>query len=193
MKTFFNLVIGICITGGLLSFAIPMWESQADKPGNIEQVEPTGEVGLDVGDTAPDLEYASPGGKEYKLSDLRGNIVLVDFWASWCKPCRRENPNLVSAYKKYSEAEFKDAKGFEIYSVSLDKSQQRWETAIAQDELKWDYHVSDLGGWNSEPASKYNIRSIPANVLLDKEGVIIAKNLRGRNLHIALDELVEKL
>jgi alkyl hydroperoxide reductase subunit AhpC len=106
-------------------------------------------------------------------------------------PCRRENPNVVSAYEKYSKAKFKNAKGFEIYSVSLDKSHDKWVEAIAQDNLNWKYHVSDLGGWASKPAEIYGVRSIPYSVLIDQNGVIIAKNLKGRNLHLALDELVK--
>ena len=151
------------------------------------------EVGLNVGNIAPDLAYESPDGKTYTLSDLRGKVVLIDFWASWCGPCRRENPNVVNAYKKYSNARFKDAKGFEIYSVSLDRNKASWEKAIAQDQLDWKYHVSDLKFWSSDAARIYKVRSIPTNVLIDAEGRIVAKNLRGPALHIALDNLVEEL
>lgn len=156
-------------------------------------VVPSGKVGLNIGDTAPDLAFNNPEGKEIKLSNLRGNVVLIDFWASWCGPCRRENPNVVSAYEKYSSAKFKDAKGFEILGVSLDKNQVSWVKAIEQDNLSWPYHMSDLGGWGSKPAAIYNVRSIPASFLVDQNGVIIAKNLRGQALHIELDKLVKKL
>lgn len=113
--------------------------------------------------------------------------TLINFWASWCAPCRRENPNIVSAYKKHKDTRFKEGNGFEIFSVSLDKSAESWIKAINQDELFWKYHVSDLGGWNSEGAKIYNIRSIPSNVLINSKGIIIAKNLKGPALHRFLE------
>jgi len=133
---------------------------------------------------ATDLEFDSPEGKKIKLSSLRGKIVLLDFWASWCGPCRKENPAVVAAYNK-----FKD-KGFDIYSVSLDQDKGRWVNAIAQDGLVWSSHVSDLKGWQSAPAAMYGVSSIPAQFLLDKEGRIIAKNLRGEELSRKLSELL---
>ena len=145
------------------------------------------EIGLKIGDIAPELAYNNPKGKEMKLSSLREKLVLIDFWASWCGPCRRENPNIVDAFRKFHKAKFKNGKGFEIFSLSLDKTQTAWVKAINKDQLFWKYHVSDLGGWQSAGSQKYGVRSIPSNVIINGDGIIIARNLKGLALHQFLE------
>ena len=146
-----------------------------------------GQTGTKIGDKALELSYDNPNGEKMSLSELKGKLVLIDFWASWCGPCRRENPNLVDAYRKYYKTKFKDGDGLEIFSLSLDKNKDAWVKAINKDQLFWEYHVSDLGGWQSEGSEKYNVRSIPYNVLINGKGIIIAKNLKGPALHRFLD------
>ncbi len=135
-----------------------------------------------IGQLAPEIALPSPSGQIIKLSSLRGKIVLLDIWAAWCPPCREENPNLVLIYQKYH------SKGFEIYQVSLDRTKDDWVKGIQEDGLNW-LHVSDLKYWNSSIVSLYGIQGIPANFLLDKEGKVIASNLRGSALSEKLAEI----
>ena len=150
-------------------------------------------VGTNIGDKAPNIVGESPDGKKISISSLKGKYVLIDFWASWCGPCRRENPNVVAARRKYKGAKFKKGKGFEVFSVSLDNNIDKWKTAIKKDGLDWKYHVSDLKGWSSEFAKAYGVVSIPHTILIGPDGKIIAKNLRGDALDRELDNYVKSL
>jgi peroxiredoxin len=134
-----------------------------------------------VGVAAPEITLPNPDGEIVTLSSLKGSVVLVDFWAQWCKPCRMENPNVVKAFNKYKD------KGFTVYGVSLDRTKDKWVQAIEEDGLNWT-HVSDLQYFNSVAAQTYGVQSIPFSILLDREGKIIAKNLRGKALEDALEE-----
>lgn len=136
-----------------------------------------------VGQIAPEIDLPNPEGVQTKLSSLRGKYVLIDFWAKWCGPCRRENPNVVKAYHK-----FKD-KGFEVFGVSLDRTKEDWLQAIAEDGLVWT-HVSDLKYFESKAAADYNINAIPFSILVDPQGKILAKNLRGPALEKKLEEVM---
>ena len=140
---------------------------------------------VEVGSMAPDFELAKPDGSMMKLSDLKGQYVLLDFWASWCSPCRGENPNVLANYKKFKN------KGFTVFQVSLDRTHDAWLKAIEDDGLGDWHHASDIKGWKSAPAAVYNVRSIPASFLIDPDGKIIAANLRGSALGAKLSELLD--
>ena len=135
-----------------------------------------------MGTIAPDFTMNNPEGKPIQLSSLRGKVVMIDFWASWCGPCRQENPNVVKLYQQYHE------KGFEIIGVSLDRTKEDWVKAIQDDKLTW-IHVSDLQYWQNAAALLYSVKLIPQSYLLDKEGKIIAKGLRNEQLDKKLKEL----
>ena len=138
---------------------------------------------LAIGAQAPEIALPNPEGDTIRLSDLRGKIVMIDFWAAWCKPCRMENPNVVRVYNKYKN------KGFDVLGVSLDRSRDAWLKAIEADGLVW-HQVSDLQYFNSVAAQKYNVQGIPFTVLIDEDGKIIAKNLRGKALEQKLAEVI---
>jgi thiol-disulfide isomerase/thioredoxin len=180
MKMKFVLVLAALFTMAHLA--------SATRPGKGTDKKET-EIGINIGNKAPEIIEKSVDGKELKLSSLKGKLVLIDFWASWCPPCRQENPKVVETYNKYKDAKFTNGKGFTIYSVSLDKDGEAWKQAIAKDKLIWENHVSDLKGWDAKYATIYGVRSIPANFLIDGDGIIVDKGLRGP----ALEEAIKKL
>ncbi len=140
---------------------------------------------LAPGAEVKEIILPNPEGDTLRLSDYKGKVVLIDFWAAWCGPCRRENPNVVNLYNQYKD------KGFEVFSVSLDKDKEKWLEAIQKDGLIWDGHVSDLKGWSSVAGKAYNVSSIPFTVLIDREGKVIATNLRGEGLANKLQNIFE--
>ena len=141
--------------------------------------------GLQVGKKAPDFTANNPDGKPVRLSENLKGYTLIDFWASWCAPCRKENPNIVAAYKEFHD------KGFNIVGISLDKKKENWVKGIQDDNLNW-LQVSELIYWNSAIAKLYGVRAIPANYLVDSKGVIVARNLRGEELQTTLKTLLNK-
>ncbi|MBP6623928.1 MAG: TlpA family protein disulfide reductase [Chitinophagaceae bacterium] len=149
---------------------------------------------IEVGQKAPDLAFENPQGEIITLSEINSKrVILLDFWASWCGPCRMSNPKLVEFYQKYSSKKFKKAKkGFTIVSVSLDKSKEPWIQAIEKDKLVWPYHMSDLGGWQSKGAAIYGVQFVPQAFLIDADGIILGKYQHAEDCEKDLEKLMIK-
>lgn len=183
------LAIAITILGSSCKNEQPAAEQQGYiMPPEIEQLP----VGTTLGLRSPEIELPGLEGETLRLSSLRGKLVLVDFWAAWCNPCRRENPELVKLYSKYNGASFTKGEGFEIFSVSLDRDEAAWKKAVEDDKLNWPYQAGDMKGAGTQPAQDYGIQMIPSSFLLDQHGVIIATNLRGDALAEKIESLLEK-
>lgn len=151
---------------------------------------PTFEVPLEIGSQLSPINLPNKVGENFSTEVFDGKLVLIDFWASWCRPCRMENPHLVNTYEAFKNEKFKNGNGFEIYSISLDQDRETWLATLDKDKLNWVGHVCDFNGWDSPIVVKYQVKSIPANILIDGNHKIIATNLRGDNL---ADKLKEQL
>ena len=147
---------------------------------------------LKEGDKAPEIVLNGLDGQSVSLSSFKGKVVLIDFWASWCRPCRKEHPSLEKAYQEFKDEEFKNGNGFTILSVSLDTKQIPWEKAIEKDSITWGNHISDLKGWDNQAAQLYQVSSIPQSYLIDGDGIIIAVNPRGSQLEKELKKFRKK-
>ncbi len=155
-------------------------------PFSYGQSQPT-----ETGKKAPEIELSSPTGKLIPLSSLKGKLVLIDFWATWCAPCVQEQDELARLYQIFRNSAFTNGKGFEIYGVSLDAKRQDWEGTIAKKHISWT-QVSDLRFWRSPVARTYNIQELPFNVLIDGNGTILARNLHGDELEKGISKFLKK-
>ena len=148
-------------------------------------------TGLEPGNMSPEIKLPTTKGDTVALSSLKGKLVLIDFWGTWCAPCVEEQTELARLYKKYKQASFTNGKGFEIFGVALDAKKSNWEKFIAKNKINW-IQVSDLKFWRSPVAKTYNIQGLPFNVLIDGKGVILAKNLHGQKLEKEILKYLQK-
>lgn len=143
------------------------------------------------GSPAPAFSLPDKNGQPLALSSFKGDLVLVEFWASWCKPCREENPKIVKLYNKYKDSAFQQANRLQVVSISLDTDKEKWLDAVRQDNLIWEHHLNDLQGWNGAAVDSYRVESIPSSFLVDQNGIIIGKNLKARDLDKLLAALAK--
>lgn len=165
--------------------------SEVNDSIQINQNNPDPVIGLEIGNKAPDLNLKDSDNVYTKLSSIKSKIILIDFWASWCKPCKIENIKLKDVYSRYKDTTFKTCKGFEIYSISTDSNKNGWLMCMNQNKYNWKYNLFDSADWNMTGRYLYNITFIPMNYLIDNNGIIIAKNLRDTMVEKTLIQLLK--